>query len=157
MNFLNQAQIIGNLTRDPEIREIPSGQSVCTCGVATKRRWKDKSGEYREDVEFHNVVCWGKLAEIVAEYAKKGTKVFFQGRLQTRTWDDDAGNKHYKTEIIAQDFIILSAKGDNASAEVAKPETAEKESAADDDDKTDEKKEKSTDKEEEISTDDLPF
>ncbi len=111
MNFLNKAQVIGNITRDPEMKETKGGQNVVTVGVATNRKWKDtNSGEYREDVEFHNIVCWGKLAEIVNNYVKKGTKVFFEGRLQTRTWEDEAGIKHYRTEIVAQDLIILSPK-----------------------------------------------
>ena len=110
MNFLNKAQIIGNLTRDPEIRETKNGQSVCTLGVATNRKWKDNDGEYHEEVEFHNVVCWGKLADLAKKLLQKGTMVFFEGRLQTRNWEDESGIKHYKTEIVAQDMIILSRK-----------------------------------------------
>lgn len=107
MNFLNKAQVIGNLTRDPELKTTKSGQSVTTVGVATNRRWKDSTGNYHEDVEFHNIVCWGRLAEIVGEYLKKGSKVYFEGRLQTRTWEDDAGIKHFRTEIVADEMIIL--------------------------------------------------
>lgn len=117
MNFLNKAQIIGNVTRDPELKKTKNGQAVVTIGVATNRRWKDSTGEYKEDVEFHNVVCWGKLAEIVNQYLKKGAKVFFEGRLQTRNWEDDAGIKHYRTEIIAQDMIMLSKKNESESDE----------------------------------------
>lgn len=123
MNFLNKAQVIGNVTRDPEVKQTQNGQSVVTIGVATNRKWKDKNtGEYKEDVEFHNIVCWGKLAEITGDYVKKGTKIFFEGRLQTRTWEDEAGAKHYRTEIVAQDMIILS-RSDSANSETA-PETA---------------------------------
>ena len=115
MNFLNKAQVIGNLTRDPELKTTKSGQAVVTVGVATNRRWKDSSGNFHEDVEFHNIVCWGRLAEIVAQYLKKGSKAFFEGRLQTRNWEDDAGVKHYRTEIVAQDMIILGhSKGSDA-------------------------------------------
>jgi len=117
MNFLNKAQIIGNLTRDPEVRETKNGQAVCTLGVATNRRWKDASGEYREDAEFHNVVCWGKLAELAQNLLQKGTKVFFEGRLQTRNWEDEAGVKHYRTEIVAQDMIVLARKKETGDAE----------------------------------------
>jgi len=114
MNSLNKAQIIGNVTRDIELRKTQNGQFVCTVGVATNRKWKDaNTGEMREDVEFHNVVCWGKLAEIVAQYLKKGTRVFFEGRLQTRNWEDDAGVKHFRTEIIAQDMIMLTTKAES--------------------------------------------
>lgn len=108
MYSLNKAQIIGNLTRDPELKEIGNGNKMCVVGVATNRYWKDSHGEKKDEAEFHSVVCWGKLAEIVVEYLKKGDKVFFEGRLQTRTWEDDAGIKHYKTEIVANDMIILS-------------------------------------------------
>ncbi len=115
MNSLNKAQVIGNLTRDPELKEIASGQNVCTFGVATNRRWKNQSGEVQEAVEFHNVVCWGKLAEISAQFLQKGSKVFVEGRLQTRTWEDDAGIKHYRTEIVADDIIFLSPRGEGGN------------------------------------------
>lgn len=107
MNFLNKAQVIGNLTRNPELKTTKSGQSVVTVGVATNRRWKDSNNNYHEDVEFHNIVCWGKLAEIVGQYLKKGAKAYFEGRLQTRTWEDDSGSKHFRTEIVATEMIIL--------------------------------------------------
>lgn len=120
MNSLNKAQIIGNLTRVPELKQTANGQSVCTLGVATNRYWTDSTGNKKDEAEYHNVVCWGKLAEICAEYLNKGTKVFFEGRLQTRNWEDEGGIKHYRTEIVAQDMIILSPKGDRAfSADVA--------------------------------------
>ena len=114
MNFLNKAQVIGNVTRTPEMKETKNRQHVVTVGVATNRKWKDAStGDFKEDVEFHNIVCWGKLAEIVNKYVKKGTKVFFEGRLQTRTWEDESGAKHFRTEIVAQDLIILTPKEKN--------------------------------------------
>ena len=114
MNSLNKAQIIGNLTKDPELKKTKTERSVCTLGVATNRSWKDSDGQKKEEVEFHNVVVWGKLAEICTEYLKKGTKVFFEGRLQTRQWEDEGGVKHSRTEIVAQDMIILSPKGDRS-------------------------------------------
>ena len=110
MNFLSKAQVIGNVTRDPDIRQTKAGQAVTTIGVATNRRFKDSAGEVREEAEFHNVVCWGKLAELAGQLLKKGAKVFFEGRLQTRSWDDEAGVKHYRTEIVAQDMIVLSSR-----------------------------------------------
>jgi len=122
MNFLNKAQIIGNVTRDPEVRKTQNGQSVCTLGVATNRRWKEANGEYREEAEFHNVVCWGKLAELAEQLLQKGTKVFFEGRLRTRNWEDDAGVKHYRTEIVAQDMIVLARRKAGAdSTDEAEP------------------------------------
>ena len=117
MNFLNKAQIIGNLTRDPEIRELKNGQNVCTLGVATNRHWKTPDGNYQEEVEFHNVVCWGKLAELAEKLLQKGTKVFFEGRLRTRNWEDENGIKHYRTEIVAQDMIVLSRKKESENNE----------------------------------------
>jgi single-strand DNA-binding protein len=111
MYSLNKAQIIGNVTRDPEVRQIPSGKMVCTIGIATNRVWNNPQGEKQEQTEFHNVVCWGRLAEIAGQYLKKGTKVYFEGRLQTRTWDDDAGKKNYRTEIVGENMIILTPKG----------------------------------------------
>lgn len=114
MYSLNKVQVIGNITRDPEVKQIPSGQMVCTVGVATNRVWKDKNtGQKQEAVEFHNIVCWGKLAEIVGQYLKKGAKVYFEGRLQTRSWDDtESGKKNYRTEIVAENMIMLSGKGE---------------------------------------------
>lgn len=110
MQSLNKAQIIGNLTRTPEIREIESGRKVCTLGVATNRYWTDKNGNKQEEVEFHQVVCWERLAELCEKYLKKGDKVFFEGRLQTRNWEDPSGQKHFRTEIIAEDMIMLTPK-----------------------------------------------
>ena len=115
MNSLNKAQVIGNVTRNPELKTTKTGQSVCSVGVATNRYWKDASGEKKDEVEFHNIVVWGKLAEICTQYLKQGTKVFFDGRLQTRNWEDESGVKHYRTEIVAQDMIILTTKGDGPS------------------------------------------
>ena len=110
MNSLNRAQVIGNLTREPELKQTQGGQSVCTFGVASNRSWKDSSGQKREEVEFHNVVFWGRLAEICAEYLKKGNKIYVDGRLQTRNWEDDANIKHYRTEIVGENMIMLSPK-----------------------------------------------
>ncbi len=134
MNFLNKAQIIGNVTRDPDVRQTKAGQSVTTIGVATNRRFRDASGEVREEAEFHNVVCWGKLAELAGQLLKKGTKVFFEGRLQTRSWDDEAGIKHYRTEIVAQDMIVLTPRqyAEAESTEAAAAEEVQTEPAGDD-------------------------
>ncbi len=104
---LNRAQLIGNLTRDPENRTTPNGQTVSTFGVATSSTWKDASGQKQERVEFHNIVAWGKLADICKQYLGKGRKVFVEGRLQTREWQGTDGVKKNRTEIVADNMIML--------------------------------------------------
>jgi single-strand DNA-binding protein len=100
--YLNKAIIIGNLTRDPELRSLPSGAPVTTMAVATNRVWKDKEGRKQEDTQYHNVVVFGKQAETAAQYLKKGQSVLVEGRMQTRSWDDKgSGEKKYRTEIVA--------------------------------------------------------
>ena len=124
MNSLNQSQVIGNLTRDPELKKTQNDQSVTTIGVATNRGWTDSSGAKHDEAEFHNIVCWGKLAEICCQFLKKGSKVYFSGRLRTRSWEDEAGIKHYRTEIVAQDMIMLSPKGEAGESFSAAPADA---------------------------------
>lgn len=99
--YLNKAMIIGNLTRDPEIKSLPSGVRVASFSVATNRVWKDKNGAKQENVDFHNVVVFGRQAEIVGQYMKKGSSILVEGRMQTRSWDDASGVKKYRTEVIA--------------------------------------------------------
>ncbi len=102
MNF-NKIFIIGNLTRDPELRQTPSGTPVASFSFATNRMFTDKSGQKQKTAEFHNVVAWGKLGELVSQYLKKGQMALVEGRLQTRSWDDKtSGQKRYRTEIIAE-------------------------------------------------------
>lgn len=108
---LNKVMIIGNLTRDPETKNTPSGQSVSSFSVATNFIWKDQSGQKQERAEFHNVVAWRRLAEIVSQYLKKGSKVYIEGRLQTRDWTGTDGVKRYRTEIVAENMIMLDSKG----------------------------------------------
>lgn len=103
----NQAIVMGNLTRDPEMRSTPSGQNVTSFSVATNRSWQDQSGERKDAVEYHNIVAWGKLAELVNEYLKKGRKVLVVGRLQTRSWDAEDGSKRQRTEIVASDINFV--------------------------------------------------
>lgn len=155
MYSLNRAQIIGNLTRDPEMRYTPNGQAVASFAVATNRRWRDKDGNNQEQTEFHDVVAWGKLAEITSQILHKGNKVYIEGRLQTRQWEAQDGSKRTRTEIIAEDFVALSPKGDGASSfgddteefpiksETTAKKTSKKESAPAD--------------EEEINLDEIPF
>lgn len=107
MRDLNKVMIIGNMTRDPEIRTIPSGQSVASFSVATNRSWNDNSGELQKAVEYTDMVAWGKLAEIAGQILKKGRRVYIEGRLQTRNWEGQDGVKRYKTEVIASDLIVL--------------------------------------------------
>ena len=109
---LNKVQLIGNLTRDPEIKQIPGGQVVATIGIATNFSWTDKSGQKQDKTEFHNIVVWGKLAEICGQYLKKGQKAYFEGRLQTRNWEGEDGVKRYRTEIVAENMIMLGGRGD---------------------------------------------
>ncbi|MBU1036796.1 single-stranded DNA-binding protein [Patescibacteria group bacterium] len=119
---LNKAMIIGNLTRDPEVRTTPSGQPVANFTVATNIVWTDASGQKQEKAEFHNVVAWRKLAEIVGQYLKKGGKVYIEGRLQTRSWDDQNNIKRYRTEIIADNMIMLDRPGSAPATETATDE-----------------------------------
>ena len=98
---LNKVFLIGNLTRDPELRNLPSGAAVVSFGLATNRVWKDKQGEKQEDAQFHNIVVFGRQAEIVNQYLTKGSLVLIEGRIQTRSWDGKDGSKQYRTEIVA--------------------------------------------------------
>ena len=115
MNSLNKVQLIGNLTAIPEVKETPNGQKVANFSIATNRTWKDASGTKQEQVEFHNIVIWGSLAGIVEQYVTKGQKVYIEGRLQTRSWDDPTGAKKYRTEIVGENIIMLSGKRDDNS------------------------------------------
>lgn len=111
---LNRVQLIGNVTRDPEMKQIPGGQVVTSFGVATNFTWNDQSGQKQSKTEFHNIVAWRKLAEICGQYLKKGTKVFVEGKMQTREWEGEDGVKRYRTEVVADNMIMLDRK-DGAS------------------------------------------
>lgn len=104
---LNKVLLIGNLTRDPELRYTPQGTAVCTFGMATNRQWKTEEGENKEDTEFVNVVAWNRLAEICAEFLKKGRQVYVEGRLSTREWEGQDGVKRRTTEVVANEVIFL--------------------------------------------------
>ena len=144
---LNRAMVLGNATRDAELRTTPNGKSVASFAVATNRRWKDQSGENKDEVQFHEIVSWGKLAEIAAQIVKKGTKVYVEGRLQTRTWEGQDGARRERTEIIADNIIGLSGRGEVASEGMDQAPAQE------------EPKEKTDKKpvEDEINLDDIPF
>ena len=117
---LNKAMIIGNLTRDPELKNTPSGQSVASFSVATNLVWTDQSGQQQKKVEFHNVIAWRKLAEVCAKYLHKGSKVYVEGRLQTTDWTGQDGVKRYRTEIVLSNMIMLDNKG-GSGASVSTP------------------------------------
>ena len=163
---LNKVTLIGNLTRDPELRFTPQGSAVCTFGLATNRQWSTDSGEKKEDVEFHRIVSWNKLAEICSQLLKKGRKVYVEGRLQTRQWQAQDGAQKSLTEVVISDMILLDSKMqstgeefnvpedsiETASEEVEQPEAPAKSA------KSSAKKDKSK-KEDEIpvDSDDIPF
>ncbi len=107
---LNKLMIIGHLGRDPEMRYTPSGKPVTTFSVATSRTWHSADGERHEDTEWFNVVAWGGLAEICNQHLQKGMQVYVEGRLQTRRWEDAEGNKHFTTELVAKEMIMLGEK-----------------------------------------------
>ena len=109
--YLNKVILIGNLTRDPERRSLPSGAAVTSFGLATNRVWKDRNGAKQEDTQFHNVVVFGPQAEVVAQYLKKGSSALVEGRLQTRSWDAQDGTKKYRTEIVADRVQFGSRTG----------------------------------------------
>ena len=112
--------LIGNMTRDPEMRYTPQGTAVCTFGIATNSSWTNDAGEKKENVEFHNIVAWNKLAEICAQLLKKGRKVFVEGRLSTRSWQGQDGTQKQRTEVVINDMLILDKKeaGEGVGVEI---------------------------------------
>lgn len=116
---LNKVMVIGHLGRDPEIRYTPSGRPVTSFNVVTSRTWTSYEGERKEETEWFNVVAWGPLAEICNQHLTKGQQVYIEGRLQTRGWSDEQGRRHYRTEVVAQEMIIL---GDRSNARFSEPE-----------------------------------
>ena len=118
---LNRAQVIGNLPRDPETRTTPNGQTVTNFSVATSFVWKDAAGVKQEKPEYHNIVAWGKLAEICQQYLGKGRKVYVEGRLQTRDWEGQDGVKRYRTEIIAENMIMLDRAPEGSAPRASTP------------------------------------
>ena len=152
--YLNKAFIIGNLTRDPELKALPSGSKVCSFGVATNRVFKDKNGQRQDATEFHNIVVFGRVAELSAQYLKKGSQALIEGRLQTRSWEVD-GQKKYRTEIVADSIQFGSrpvggqagaGSATAAAGKAAAPEVLQAESG-----------EKIDYPSEEINPDDIPF
>lgn len=115
---VNKVILIGNLGSDPELRFTGSGKAVANFRMATNEKWKDKDGKPQERVEWHSIVVWEKPAEIIQKYCKKGSKLYVEGRLQTRSWDDKDGNKRYTTEVVCTDFMFLDGKKDEAGDDV---------------------------------------
>lgn len=117
--YLNKVILFGNLTQDPELKSLPNGNSVINFGIATNRSWKDQQGQKQESVEYHSIVGYGKPAEIIYQYMKKGSSIMIEGRLQTRSWESQDGKKNYKTEIIIETFQLgpktTSVSGNNYS------------------------------------------
>lgn len=145
--YLNKAIIIGNLTRDPELKAIASGNKVCTFSVATNRTYKDANGVRQEKTDYHNVVVWGKTAENVATYMKKGSQILVEGRMETRSWDDAATNtKKYRTEIIA-DTVQFGSKPSGGSPSSSQAGASKKEEEIDTIEYPDEQ----------INAEDIPF
>lgn len=111
---VNKVILIGNLGKDPEVKYTPSGVPVAKFSLATNERYKDKSGEWQDRTEWHNLVAWQRHAEIIGEYVKKGSKIYIEGRLQTSSWEDkQSGEKKYRTEVVIQDLVLLSGRGDS--------------------------------------------
>jgi len=125
--------VYGNLTRDPEVKALPNGTQVCSFSIATNRTYKDRDGNKQEQTEYHNVVAFAKLAEIIGQYLKKGRPIYIEGRMQTRSWEKD-GQKHYRTEIVADNFQFGASapgEGGGAPAASAAPASAPDSSSAD--------------------------
>lgn len=156
---LNRVQLIGNLTRDPELRYTPSGTAVCSFSLATNRNWTTDTGEKKDEVEFHRIVAWNKLAELCSQFLTKGRKVFVEGRLTTRSWTAQDGSQKSTTEIVISDMILLDSRKTGEQQEAVSEVDSETEVKK-------EKKEKVVKNEEaageapsedEIAPDDIPF
>ncbi len=156
---LNKVMLIGNLTRDPEMRYTPAGTAVCTFGVATNRSWTTESGEKKDEADFHNIVAWNKLGEICAQLLKKGRKVYVEGRLSTRSWQGQDGTQKQRTEVVINDMVILDKKEDSGeSIDIPEMESQvppeEKEVKTKSKSKKEEKVEEPV---EEVGEEDIPF
>lgn len=121
---LNKVTLIGNLTRDPELRYTPTGAAVCTIGLATNRTWVTDAGEKKEETEFHRAVAWNKLAELCSQLLAKGRKVYIEGRLRTSAWTAQDGSQRTTTEIVVEDMIVLDSRRPEGAAEVSAEEPA---------------------------------
>lgn len=129
MRGLNKVMIIGHLGRDPEMRYTPSGKAVTSFAVETRRDWTTPDGQRHEETEWFNVIAWGSLAEICKQYLSRGQQVYIEGRLQTRGWEDSEGKRHYRTEIVANEMVVLGERRPHFENSHA-PEAADEESLA---------------------------
>lgn len=152
---LNRVELIGNLTRDPELRYTPQGTAVCTFGLATNRSWTTDSGEKKEDVEFHKIVAWNKLGELCSQLLTKGRKVFVEGRLSTRSWTAQDGSNRTTTEIVINDMLILDSRREGVHEQEAEGPKEEPEGAPSEAPKKVSKKQEAV--EEDVNPDDIPF
>jgi single-strand DNA-binding protein len=151
---VNKVILIGNLGKDPEVKYTPNGVPVAKFSLATNERYKDKAGDWQDRTEWHNIVAWQRLAEIVGEYVKKGSKIYIEGRLQTSSWEDkQSGEKKYRTEIVAQDLVLLSGRGEGDG----QGRTARNTGTGDFMDQRSQHAEESTPHPAEISDEDIPF
>lgn len=144
---LNRVQLIGNLTRDPELRYTPTGAGVCTFSLATNRSWTDDKGEKHEEADFHRIVAWSKLAELCNQFLSKGRKVYVEGRLSTRNWTAQDGSQKSTTEVVIDDMILLDNKGNQSEPATEEVKSEKKEVK-------EESQEAPTD---EVMPDDIPF
>lgn len=163
---LNKVTLIGNLTRDPELRYTPQGTAVCTIGLATNRSWVTDAGEKKEEAEFHRIIAWNKLAELCSQLLSKGRKVYVEGRLSNRSWTAQDGTQRNITEIVINDMIILDSRRDQREGSEMPPPASDfmGEEPAVADDRTEQPKKKQKEKKEEkkaseddINPDDIPF
>lgn len=165
---LNKVQLIGNLTRDPELRYTPNGTAVCSFSIATNRNWTTDTGEKKEEVEFHRIVAWNKLAELCSQFLIKGRKVFVEGRLATRSWNAQDGTQKQTTEIIISDMILLDSRrtgeqeviSEEASVEETPKKSVKPVKSGKKEEAKEEAKEEVTQEavpEDEIAPDDIPF
>lgn len=151
MKCLNQVTLLGNLTRDPELRYTPQGNPVIGFSIATNRQWTDRNTqEKREAVDYHDIVFWGKAAELLSQFVQKGSKILVQGRLQTRSWEGKDKVTRRKTEIVGQDFVLFDKKADRVATEKPTTEPASAE-------ETPPEPAPETAGKEEVNPDDVPF
>ena len=155
--YLNKAFIIGNLTRDPELKALPSGMTVTSFSVATNRVWKDKNGAKQESADYHNIVVFGRQAETSAQYLKKGSNVMVEGRMQTRSWDGADGKKLYRTEVIADSIQFGSRPTDAGAGSYGATSTGSSTKKADDTGNALNQLDSIEYPEEEINPEDIPF
>ncbi len=127
--YLNKVLLYGNMTKDPEVRALPSGIKVASFSLATNRTYKDKNGQKQEKVDFHNIVVFGKQAELIEQYMKKGNPIYVEGRIETRSWDSQDGKKNYKTEIIVENFQFGPKTAGGGGGSYAPRESAPKKEA----------------------------